>query len=142
MTPIEVLAEDIDEFAFDYDPYEYHDTVDDREDALKELTITLRSGEAGGTRNWLQNIVDEDDPGEMTEKAAQLLDRLNQLVPETKAERISHSIQNAPPGAEQHEALLILDDAAYLHVQPPWCRMGLHALRCGDHGDDEQRPAG
>ena len=26
--PIEVLAEDIDEFAFDYDPYEYHDTVD------------------------------------------------------------------------------------------------------------------
>ena len=116
--PIEVLAEDIDEFAFDYDPYEYHDTVDDREDALKELTITLRSGEAGGTRNWLQNIVDEDDPGEMTEKAAQLLDRLNQLVPETKAERISHSIQNASPGAEQHEALLILDDAAYLHVQP------------------------
>ena len=116
--PIEVLAEDIDEFAFDYDPYEYHDTVDDREDALKELTITLRSGEAGGTRNWLQNIVDEDDPGEMTEKAAQLLDRLNQLVPETKAERISHSIQNAPPGAEQRGALLILDDAAYLHVQP------------------------
>ena len=116
--PIEVLAEDIDEFAFDYDPYEYHDTVDDREDALKELTITLRSGEAGGTRSWLQNIVDEDDPGEMTEKAALLLDRLNQLVPETKAERIAHSIQNAPPGAERREALLILDDTAYLHVQP------------------------
>ena len=115
--PIEVLAEDIDEFAFDYDPYEYHDTVDDREDALKELTITLRSGEAGGTRNWLQNIVDEDDPGEMTEKAALLLDRLNQLVPETKAERISRSVQDAPPGAERREALLILDDAAYLHVQ-------------------------
>ena len=120
--PIEVLAEDIDEFAFDYDPYEYHDTVDDREDALKELTITLRRGEAGGTRNWLQNIVDEDDPGEMIEKAAQLLDRLNQLVPETKAERISRNVQDAPPGAERREALLILDDAAYLHVQPHGAR--------------------
>ena len=103
--PIEVLAEDIDEFAFDYDPYEYHDTVDDREDALKELTITLRSGEAGGTRNWLQNIVDEDDPGEMTEKAAQLLDRLNQLVPETKEEQISHDDQNAPPGAARADPM-------------------------------------
>ena len=115
--PIEVLAEDIDEFAFDYDPYEYHDAVDEREDALKDLTITLRSGETGRMRSWLQNIV-HDDPGKMTEKATQLLDRLNQLVPETKAERISRSVQNAPPGAERREALLILDDAAYLHVQP------------------------
>ena len=37
----------------------------------------------------------------MTEKAAQLLDRLNQLVPETKAERISRSVQDVPPGAER-----------------------------------------
>ena len=115
---IEVLAEDIDQFTFDYDPYEYHDNVDDREDALKELTITLRRGDTGGVRNWLQNIINEDDPGEITEKAAQLLDRLNQLVPETKEEQISHDTQNTPPGAEHREALLILDAAAYLHVQP------------------------
>ena len=103
--PIEVLAEDIDQFTFDYDPYEYHDNVDDREDALKELTVTLRSGDAGGVRSWLQNIINEDDPGETTEKAAQLLDRLNQLVTETKEEQISHDDQNAPPGAARADLM-------------------------------------
>ena len=103
--PIEVLAEDIDQFTFDYDPYEYHDNVDDREDALKELTVTLRRSDAGGVRSWLQNIINEDDPGETTEKAAQLLDRLNQLVPETKAEQISHDDQNTPPGAARADPM-------------------------------------
>ena len=103
--PIEVLAEDIDQFTFDYDPYEYHDNVDDRENALKELTVTLRRGDAGGVRSWLQNIINEDDPGETTEKAAQLLDRLNQLVPETKEEQISHDDQNAPPGAARADPM-------------------------------------
>ena len=100
-----MLAEDIDQFTFDYDPYEYHDNVDDREDALKELTVTLRRGDAGGVRSWLQNIINEDDPGETTEKAAQLLDRLNQLVPETKEEQISHDDQNAPPGAARADPM-------------------------------------
>ena len=42
-----------------------------REDALHELTATLRSGDASGVREWLQNIVNEDEPDETTQKAAE-----------------------------------------------------------------------
>ena len=40
---IEQLAADIDQFTFDYDPYEYRNNADSREDALHELTATLLS---------------------------------------------------------------------------------------------------
>ena len=80
--PIEQLAADIDQFSFDYDTYEYRDQVDNREDALRELTAALRSGDASGVRDWLQEIADENEPGEAATKAAELLDRLEQLVPE------------------------------------------------------------
>ena len=47
--------------------------VASREDALHELTATLRSGDASGVREWLQNIVNEDEPDETTQKAAELM---------------------------------------------------------------------
>ena len=151
--PIEQLAADIDQFSFDYDPYEYRDTVDDRETALRELTASLQDGDAQGVRKWLQDIA-EDEPGEWTAEAAALLDRLDQLVPEKEAiladepdpnlvkmadEAMAMGIDTAwnsgeefplsfsddstvqessQPSAEFREALLVLDDAAYLHIQP------------------------
>ncbi len=86
LDPIEQLAIDIDQFSFDYDPYEYRDQVDDREEALKELTASLLGNDAEGVRQWLQTIVDEDEPGETTEEAVSLLKRLDQLVPEQLSE--------------------------------------------------------
>ena len=86
LDPIEQLAIDIDQFSFDYDPYEYRDQVDDREEALKELTASLLGNDAEGVRQWLQTIVDEDEPGETTEEATSLLKRLDQLVPEQLSE--------------------------------------------------------
>ena len=151
--PIEQLAADIDQFAFDYDPYEYRDTVDDRETALRELTASLQNGDAQDVRKWLQDIA-EDEPGEWTAEAAALLDRLDQLAPEKEAiladepdpnlvkmadEAMAMGIDTAwnsgeefplsfsddstvqessQPSAEFREALLVLDDAAYLHIQP------------------------
>ena len=151
--PIERLAADIDQFAFDYDPYEYRDTVDDRETALRELTASLQDGGAQGVRKWLQDIA-EDEPGEWTTEATALLDRLDQLVPEKEAiladepdpnlvkmadEAMAMGIdttwnpgeefplsfsddstvqESSQPSAEFPEALLVLDDAAYLHIQP------------------------
>ena len=154
--PIEQLAADIDQFSFDYDPYEYRDTVDDRDEALENLTASLRNSDADGVRKWLQDIVNEDELGENVEKAAGLLERLNQLVPETEPEqltqpkpdpnlvkmaddamamgadtawdsdkefRLSFSAENTAqespqPSAELQEALFMLDDTAYLHIQP------------------------
>lgn len=86
--PIEQLAADIDQFTFDYDPYEYRNNADSREDALHELTATLRSGDASGVREWLQNIVNEDEPDETTQKAAELMERLDQLVPGLEPEQL------------------------------------------------------
>ena len=138
--PIEQLAADIDQFSFDYDTYEYRDQVDNREDALRELTAALRSGDASGVRDWLQEIADENEPGEAATKAAELLDRLEQLVPEPdpnlvkmadeamamgvdtawnsdKEFPVSFDTESTPPSAEYREALLVLDDTTYLHVQ-------------------------
>ena len=118
--PIEQLAADIDQFTFDYDPYEYRNNADSREDALHELTATLRSGDASGVREWLQNIVNEDEPDETTQKAAELLERLDQLVPMTEPEQLTEpeNTESVQLSAEYREALLVLDDTTYLHVQP------------------------
>ncbi|MBE5037219.1 DUF4316 domain-containing protein [Subdoligranulum sp. DSM 109015] len=140
LDPIEQLAADIDQFSFDYDTYEYRDQVDNREDALRELTATLRSGDASGVRDWLQEFADENEPGEAVTKAAELLDRLDQLVPEPapnlvkmadearamgvdtawnsdKEFPVSFDTEKTQPSAEAQEALLLVDDATYLHVQ-------------------------
>lgn len=122
--PIEQLAADIDQFSFDYDTYEYRDQVDNREDALRELTAALRSGDASGVRDWLQEFADENEPGEAAAKAAELLERLEQLVPEPDPnlvkmadEAMAMGVETTPPSTEYREALLLVDDATYLHVQ-------------------------
>lgn len=149
--PIEQLAADIDQFSFDYDTYEYRDRVDDREAALRELTAALRSGDASGVRDWLHEFAEESELGEAATKAAELLGRLDQLVPVTEPEQLaepepdpnlvkmadeamamgvdtdwnsdkefplSFDVESPQPSAEYREALLVLDDTAYLHVQP------------------------
>ena len=131
LDPIEQLAADIDQFSFDYDTYEYRDQVDNREDALRELTATLRSGDASGVRDWLQEFADENEPGEAVTKAAELLDLTAQLeqavpqqevapelAPEVAVQQPTEETPDAPaPSTEAQEALLLVDDATYLHVQ-------------------------
>ena len=149
--PIEQLAADIDQFSFDYDTYEYRDRVDNREDALRELTAALRSGDASGVRDGLQEFSEESEPGEAATKAAELLDRLDHLVSVAEPEQLtepepdpnllkmadeamamgmdtawnsdkefplSFDAESPQPSAEYREALLVLDDTAYLHIQP------------------------
>lgn len=84
LDPIDQLAYDIYQFSFDYDPYEYRDQIDNRETAENDLAVSLRNGKKQGVRDWLQRILDEDEPGEDTEKAAELIRRLDQLVPEQR----------------------------------------------------------
>ena len=153
--PIEQLAADIDQFSFDYDTYEYRDRVDDREEALRELTAALHDGDSGSIRDWLREFADENEPGEASEKAMELLERLDQLVPMAEPEQLdepepdpnlvkmadeamamgvdtvwnsneefplSFNTESAQPSAEFREALLVLDDVTYLHIQP--CETG------------------
>ena len=81
--PVEKLAADLDEFAFDFDFYHYKDSVEDREQAVEALKEQIQAGDVQPIREWLQVAVEESE-GESAEKAAELITRLDALVKEQK----------------------------------------------------------
>lgn len=81
--PIEKLAADLDDFAFDFDFYHYKDSVEDREQAVEVLKEQIQAGDIQPIREWLQVAVEESE-GESAEKAAELITRLDALVKEQK----------------------------------------------------------
>ena len=82
-TPVEKLAADLDNFAFDFDFYHYKDSVEDREQAVEALKEQIQAGDIQPIREWLQVAVEESE-GESAEKAAELITRLDALVKEQK----------------------------------------------------------
>ena len=81
--PVEKLAADLDDFAFDFDFYHYKDSVEDREQAVEVLKEQIQAGDIQPIREWLQVAVEESE-GEFAEKAAELITRLDALVKEQK----------------------------------------------------------
>ena len=81
--PVEKLAADLDDFAFDFDFYHYKDSVEDREQAVEALKEQILAGDVQPIREWLQVAVEESE-GESAEKAAELITRLDALVKEQK----------------------------------------------------------
>ena len=81
--PVEKLAVDLDDFAFDFDFYHYKDSVEDREQAVEALKEQIQAGDIQPIREWLQVAVEESE-GESAEKAAELITRLDALVKEQK----------------------------------------------------------
>lgn len=58
LTSIE-LAHQIDEFARDFDLYDYNDMVDDREENVRQIAESIESGDTGHITEFLQGIIDE-----------------------------------------------------------------------------------
>ena len=83
IAPVEKLAADLDDFAFDFDFYHYKDSVEDREQAVEALKEQIQAGDVQPIREWLQAAVEESE-GESAEKAAELITRLDALVKEQK----------------------------------------------------------
>ena len=81
--PVEKLAVDLDDFAFDFDFYHYKDSVEDREQAVEALKEQIRAGDVQPIREWLQAAVEESE-GESAEKAAELITRMDAVVKEQK----------------------------------------------------------
>ena len=81
--PVEKLAADLDDFAFDFDFYHYKDSVENREQAVEALKEQIQAGDVQPIREWLQAAVEESE-GESAEKAAELITRLDALVKEQK----------------------------------------------------------
>ena len=81
--PVEKLAVDLDDFAFDFDFYHYKDSVEDREQAVEALKEQIQAGDVQTIREWLQTAVEESE-GESAEKAAELITRMDAVVKEQK----------------------------------------------------------
>ena len=81
--PVEKLAVDLDDYAFDFDFYHYKDSVEDREQAVEALKEQIQAGDVQLIREWLQAAVEESE-GESAEKAAELITRMDAVVKEQK----------------------------------------------------------
>lgn len=95
-----LLAAEIDEFSYDFDTYEYMDTVEDREAQTADIAADIRSGNAGHIVKFLNAAIPDDIREGMMEafgngegldesdgmRAKGLLDRLAEYVPHERAQ--------------------------------------------------------
>lgn len=108
---VEQLAAAIDDFAFDFDTYEYHDRVDDREAAVNEIARNIRNQNVGPMKEWLQSIVDEDEIPENVAQAKKLIGELERFeAPQQETHRyyitqeaLGHGTYPAMDGSKVHE---------------------------------------
>ncbi|MBQ5675921.1 MAG: DUF4316 domain-containing protein, partial [Lachnospiraceae bacterium] len=106
------LATQIDQLSYDYDTYQYRDTVEDRAAQVANITEDIRNGNTGYLNDFLNAIVAEsvregitDIFGQGTEidnseavqtarKAKELLDKLSEYKPLAKVEELEESNYN------------------------------------------------
>lgn len=108
---VEQLAAAIDDFAFDFDTYEYRDRVDDREAAVNEIARNIRNQNVGPMKEWLRSIVDEDEIPENVAQAKKLIGELERFeAPQQETHRyyitqeaLNHGTYPAMDGSKVHE---------------------------------------
>ena len=106
------LAAEIDELSYDYDPYQYKDTVEDREAQVANIAEDIRSGNTEYLKDFLNAIISEEiregvadifgqgtdlDDSEAVQtarKAKELLDRLAEYKPLAKIEELEEQNYN------------------------------------------------
>lgn len=106
------LAAEIDELSYDYDPYQYKDTVEDREAQVLNIAEDIRSGNTEYLKDFLNAIISEEiregvadifgqgtDLGDSeavqtARKAKELLDRLAEYKPLAKIEELEEQNYN------------------------------------------------
>lgn len=81
---INELAEKLDEFAQDYDLYEYRDSVDDPISNIQSLKNDIETGNTKEIMEFLRDVI--DDSNEFAERAAKLESELQELTSYLKKE--------------------------------------------------------
>lgn len=98
------LAKDIDQFSKMVDPYGYRDAVKNREENISKIYSDLQKGEEDYIRDWIQGVIDEEEPAEDVKEAAELLKRMDDLTerrarnPLTKVEELEEANYNQIDG--------------------------------------------
>ena len=95
---IKKLAVDLDNFSYEYDTYEYKDTVENREEQVKKITEDILNQKTGCLKDWLVEVSEESDIDSDVITARSLLSRLE------NAETLS--IFTRQPEQEQPEATI------------------------------------
>ena len=106
------LATQIDQLSYDYDTYQYRDTVEDRAAQVANITEDIRNGNTGYLNEFLNAVISEgvrggiaDIFGQATEiddseavqtarRAKELLDKLSEYKPLAKVEELEESNYN------------------------------------------------
>ena len=101
-----ILASQIDQFSYDYDTYQYQDTVEDRETQVANITEDIRNGNTGylndflnavtseGVREGITDIfgqgveIDDSEAVQTARRAKELLDKLAEYKPLAKIEEL------------------------------------------------------
>ena len=100
----EKLAVDMDNFSEEYDIYEYRDSVEDKGENIRKLSADLQAGDTDGLKEWLQGVIDEEEPAEDVKTAQGLLKRIDDLAerreknPLTKVEELEEANYNQIDG--------------------------------------------
>lgn len=98
------LAKDIDQFSKMVDPYGYRDAVKNREENISKIYSDLQKGEEDYIRDWIQGVIDEEEPAEDVKEAEELLKRIDDLTerrarnPLTKVEELEEANYNQIDG--------------------------------------------
>lgn len=107
-----ILASQIDQLSYDYDTYQYQDTVEDREAQVANITEDIRNGNTGylndflnaviseGVREGITDIfgegveIDDSEAVQTARRAKELLDKLAEYKPLAKVEELSEQNYN------------------------------------------------
>ena len=107
-----ILASQIDQFSYDYDTYQYRDTVEDREAQVANITEDIRNGNTGylneflnaviseGVRESITDIfgqgveIDDSEAVQTARRAKELLDKLAEYKPLAKVEELTEQNYN------------------------------------------------
>ena len=107
-----ILATQIDQFSYDYDTYQYRDTVEDREAQVANIMEDIRNGNTGYLNDFLNAVIaegirdgitdifgqgtppDDSEAVQTVRKAQELLDKLSAYKPLVKVEELEENNYN------------------------------------------------
>lgn len=91
----EILAGEIDRFSEEYDPYEYADQVEEKEEHVSQLYSDIKAGNVKDVKKWLTDITKECEIPEHVEKAKELLGQLEAFGAAPEKPSLDAKIQGA-----------------------------------------------
>jgi len=114
------LAEKLDEFAQDYDLYEYRDSVDDSVSNIQSLKNDIETGNTKEIFEFLHTVIEEcdSDNQEYADRAAVLVQKLKDINEPVNSIEIEHTHMGSEVSLSYAEIEAIASDSLVVEVNP------------------------